>query len=383
MAQVASPQSDTKRQRISSGSPSPYPDEFQTSPPIKIDVSNAYIVKRGRTSPTSGVETPPEEYEQDTRDIRLPNHLSVIKHVAVDIGGSLAKVVYFSREPGNASGGRLHFLRFETDKIDACIEFIHDLQREQREALGDEVWQGQLCVMATGGGAFKYYDRMKRALNVDVDRRDEMQCLIRGLDFFITQIPREVFTYDDTDGVEPIRYVSLDTSAEKIYPYLLVNIGSGVSMIQVSGPDKYQRIGGTSLGGGTLWGLLSLLTGARTFDEMLALSEMGDNAGVDLLVGDIYGDGMGYEKIGLSEKTIASSFGKVFKRKREAERSAEDGNGMLTGDEAATEVTIDQQSAQIPEKQAGGKLFRNQDISRSLLYAVRCDSRPLQKHSQG
>lgn len=33
-----------------------------------------------------------------------------------------------------------------------------------------------------------------------------------------------------------------------IYPYLLVNIGSGVSMIKVSGPQEFERIGGSSVG---------------------------------------------------------------------------------------------------------------------------------------
>ena len=115
-----------------------------------------------------------------------------------------------------------------------------------------------------------------------------------------------------------------------IYPYLLVNIGSGVSMIKVSGPRTYQRVGGTSLGGGTLWGLLSLLTGARTFDEMLSMAEKGDNTKVDMLVGDIYGTD--YGKIGLKSSTIASSFGKVFRMKREAEREAEDSGGLINGD---------------------------------------------------
>jgi pantothenate kinase len=32
-----------------------------------------------------------------------------------------------------------------------------------------------------------------------------------------------------------------------------------------------------------------LLTGVRGFDEMLELSAQGDNAKVDMLVGDIYG----------------------------------------------------------------------------------------------
>jgi type II pantothenate kinase len=34
--------------------------------------------------------------------------------------------------------------------------------------------------MATGGGAFKYHDRIKKALGVDVLREDEMACLIIG-----------------------------------------------------------------------------------------------------------------------------------------------------------------------------------------------------------
>lgn len=39
---------------------------------------------------------------------------------------------------------------------------------------------GELCVMATGGGAYKYYDKIREALGVDVLREDEMECLIIG-----------------------------------------------------------------------------------------------------------------------------------------------------------------------------------------------------------
>jgi type II pantothenate kinase len=144
-----------------------------------------------------------------------------------------------------------------------------------------------------------------------------------------------------------------------IYPYLLVNIGSGVSMIKVSGPRAYQRVGGTSLGGGTLWGLLSLLTGARTFDEMLGMAERGDNTKVDMLVGDIYGTD--YGKIGLKSSTIASSFGKVFKMKREAEREAEDSGGLTNGDSHPSNPTSSS-NTEHP--------FSAPDISRSLLYAI-------------
>lgn len=142
-------------------------------------------------------------------------------------------------------------------------------------------------------------------------------------------------------------------------------------MIKVSGPDNFQRIGGTSLGGGTLWGLLSLLTGARTFDQMLAMADKGDNASVDLLVGDIYGEGTGYEKIGLSEKTIASTFGKVFKRKREAERNAEDGQNLGNGNDESDHGSGDDGAGESVKTEVGdGRMFDPADISRSLLYAV-------------
>lgn len=151
-----------------------------------------------------------------------------------------------------------------------------------------------------------------------------------------------------------------------IYPYLLVNIGSGVSMIKVSGPRKYERIGGTSLGGGTLWGLLSLLTGARTFDDMLAMAEKGDNSAVDMLVGDIYGTD--YNKIGLKSTTIASSFGKVFRMKRQAERDAEDGGGLANGDR--------HQHHDDHPPEDDRQSVSAEDMSRSLLYAIRYAREP-------
>jgi type II pantothenate kinase len=155
-----------------------------------------------------------------------------------------------------------------------------------------------------------------------------------------------------------------------IYPYLLVNIGSGVSMIKVSGPRTYQRVGGTSLGGGTLWGLLSLLTGARTFDEMLGMAEKGDNTKVDMLVGDIYGTD--YGKIGLKSSTIASSFGKVFRMKREAEREAEDSGGLTNGDRDEADPSSKPLCATVSKEYQSKPpvSFQAQDVSRSLLYAI-------------
>ncbi|PKA61554.1 Pantothenate kinase 2 [Apostasia shenzhenica] len=109
---------------------------------------------------------------------------------------------------------------------------------------------------------------------------------------------------------------------EETFPYLLVNIGSGVSMIEVIGKGKFERIIGTHLGGGTILGLARLLTGCSSYDEFLELSQRGDNLSVDLTVGDIYGQ-HGYPKIGLPATTTAASFGKVMSN-RLSDYKAED-----------------------------------------------------------
>ena len=88
-------------------------------------------------------------------------------------------MVYFSRDPTSQElGGRLNFLKFETDRIEECIEFMRELKLHYQTINGSR--PADLTVMATGGGAFKYYDRIREALEVEVLREDEMECLIIG-----------------------------------------------------------------------------------------------------------------------------------------------------------------------------------------------------------
>lgn len=53
--------------------------------------------------------------------------------------------------------------------------------------------------------------------------------------------------------------------------------------MQVTGDGAYERVSGSSVGGGTFWGLARLLTQRTDFDEMLELSSQGNNASVRTL----------------------------------------------------------------------------------------------------
>ncbi|KAD2393760.1 hypothetical protein E3N88_40737 [Mikania micrantha] len=111
-------------------------------------------------------------------------------------------------------------------------------------------------IKATGGGAFKFADLFKEKL-----------------------VPSEAFTYMNGQR----NYEQIDH--DDLYPYLLVNIGSGVSMIKVDGDGS--------------------------FDDLLEMSHQGNNRNDDMLVGDIYG--------GMDYLNYASSFGKAVSENKELE----------------------------------------------------------------
>ena len=118
------------------------------------------------------------------------------------------------------------------------------------------------------------------------------------------------------------RKVKRDMAAESsTYPYLLVTIGTGVSVLRVDGPRKHERISGSTIGGGTYWGLCRLLTDVENFKDALNLASRGDPTKVDMMVGDIYGKSHGdaLQKLGLSSNIVASSFGKLVAKADPAE----------------------------------------------------------------
>lgn len=85
----------------------------------------------------------------------------------------------------------------------------------------------QHVLKATGGGAHLYYDRLASRLpGVVVQKEDEMECLITGLSFFITEIPYEVFTYNELDA-DPIRF---EEKTKDVYPYMVKCLISCVSV---------------------------------------------------------------------------------------------------------------------------------------------------------
>lgn len=149
---------------------------------------------------------------------------------------------------------------------------------------------------------------------------DELDSLIRGMLYVETNNPCECYYWINPTEDECCEKRFFDFSDP--YPFLIVNIGSGVSLLAVYGPNNYRRTSGTSLGGGTFLGLCCLLTGCNSFEEAIDLAASGDNTRVDKLVRDIYGGD--YERFGLPGDLVASSFGQMNSKEKRATVSRED-----------------------------------------------------------
>ena len=302
---------------------------------------------------------------------------------------------FFSRE----LGGEFHFIHFESRWMHQAMELIRS----------NDLHLNISKMGATGGGAHKYAAEWEKNLGIQMDKQEELDSLVAGMQFVLSTVVGECHTFRPREGKEsappsratsttssaldieetmkdhqvgapllddsldefdnivppektripqnsvtcpnPIENVVKDPATEtttdetsgendapdhknevdewwwsrkvqrdaisysKSYPYLLVTIGTGVSILRVDGPRKHERISGSTIGGGTYWGLIRLLTDVEDFEDVMRLAEKGDPAKVDMMVGDIYGENSdALEKLGLPSNVVASSFGKLVSK---------------------------------------------------------------------
>lgn len=252
----------------------------------------------------------------------------------IDIGGTLVKVVFFdpkeaikdeeatlkrirrylrSSKPYGATGkrdthlempncvinkraGSLHFIRFATSQMPDFLS----MAKTKRFA------STVSTVCATGGGAYKFEQDIEQNLGIKLHKTDELDSIIIGI-HYIDKFNSDRECYYLENPLDDAKCVKVPYDFSQPYPYLVVNIGSGVSILAVYSSNSYRRVSGSSIGGGTFLGLCSLLTQCKTYDEAIRLAKAGSSRKIDKLVKDIYGGD--YPKFNLSGDTVASSFG--------------------------------------------------------------------------
>jgi pantothenate kinase/formyltetrahydrofolate-dependent phosphoribosylglycinamide formyltransferase len=164
-------------------------------------------------------------------------------------------------------------------------------------------------IRTAGGGGHKFNEHFKEVLGVALEPVPEIDALVAGLNTTLLQHESEVHYYSKA-------HKSFANAPEKLFPYLLLNLGSGVSFVIVSGKSDFKRVNGSHMGGATFHGLATLLTGTSDYSELMKTLGSGEQkesiagTAADLTVADIYGEEDCVE-LGLPAGLLASSFGKV------------------------------------------------------------------------
>lgn len=259
---------------------------------------------------------------------RSPSLDDAGKLIGLDIGGTLAKLIFFERnlqedrsrsddkirsavtsavsyEFGHRdahlefedaeNGGTFHFIYFSSDRVPDVVQLIKE------RGLGENVHK----VPTAGGGAHKYASLFEESLGVILVPVDELAVVVMGISWMVRRVKEEVYWLDAEASPTATRRYLEPTS---LFPFLLVNIGSGVSIVRVDGLEDFTRVSGTALGGGTFWGLCNLMTGCDSFSDAMDLAAAGDASSVNLTVGDIYGGDYTLPNGGVLPASLSASF---------------------------------------------------------------------------
>ncbi|MGY4691247.1 type II pantothenate kinase [Salibacterium sp. K-3] len=187
------------------------------------------------------------------------------QYVGIDAGGTLAKIVYTKND-------RIQYKKMRTDQIDEIIDWIHNRFSEPE-------------IHITGGKA----GVLAAAFPERIIKVNEFEATCAGV--------RRLLEQQGLDSAVGSRF-------------LVTNVGTGTSIHYVSG-ERYERIGGSGMGGGTLLGLSYLLTGEDDFETILKMGREGDGPSLNMTVADIYS----HETPPIPGELTASNFGNTANMK--------------------------------------------------------------------
>lgn len=254
---------------------------------------------------------------EKVKNERKPSHFLRPEDILLgaDIGGTLAKFCllvdlvviecdselkeFFKTQPFDyqldiENHKRIYLKRFNSNEIQGAISIF--LSR-----IKDLFSLRQIRI--TGGGSIKFNEYLTK-LGFELVKIDELESLVHGYQQIINY--NTMYTISKAPQTRQKKY-----SNAMEFPHLIVNIGSGVSVIKVH-DNSIERIGGTSCGGGTLIGLAKILIGVDSYFDIMNLAREGNYENLDLMVRDIHA--VHHDKLSsdLDSDVIASSFGKVY-----------------------------------------------------------------------
>jgi pantothenate kinase len=267
--------------------------------------------------------------------LKVPNELAErFSGLAIDMGGTLTKFVYRSKDDTEAVMGKLtstSVLRLVSfrSQLDVSLDYVR-----QRADLRRNSEDGTVTVRAMGFGSSAFGNTISKKLDVKVENLAEFDSIVRSFVYFSRRLPRsellEPFQKDAiTESIKEMQSMygayqaSVDaklttaitsdtgpfneavrrllersskvaedaavkiplTEAEPdIFPCLLVYVGSATSIMRIEKNGSFQVADCLYRNGKSYFGIGKMLTGCQTFDDLIDMASKGNNRNVDQYV---------------------------------------------------------------------------------------------------
>ena len=85
-----------------------------------------------------------------------------------------------------------------------------------------------------------------KALDLQLVKCDELHCLIQGIHFIDANFVGECYYLRFPDDAAKPEKITYDFQSACPYPFIVVNVGSGVSILAVRSSSEFDRITGTA-----------------------------------------------------------------------------------------------------------------------------------------
>ncbi|VWU49427.1 pantothenate kinase, putative [Hepatocystis sp. ex Piliocolobus tephrosceles] len=165
-------------------------------------------------------------------------------------------------------------------------------------------------IYSTDNNYDKNQEKEKNCLTYDeiflleCTRKDEMFCVMNGINHLFN-INKSIVKYNIFMNVQ----VPLQLKTQ-FKPFIIANIGSGISILYCDSNRNFSRISGTAIGGGTALGLAQLILGKISFEKLTKLAIKGSSK-LNLKVKDIRKDAAGSSCI--DDNALATFLGSTYK----------------------------------------------------------------------
>jgi pantothenate kinase len=118
----------------------------------------------------------------------------------------------------------------------------------------DSKFENKICL--AGGGSVRLNNEFEKKFGWKISKADEIESLVMAMNMLITTEEKRLFEWDTINQSK--KHLE---SSDGIYPFILVNVGSGINIHLIKNKEGERvALGGTSLGGGYFWGIAKVLT---------------------------------------------------------------------------------------------------------------------------